>query len=721
MVTHENLVNAYLAWSDAYQLQSLCTSHLQMASFSFDVFSGDVVRSLCSGGKLVICPRELLLEPDKLYQLMRSQNIDCAEFVPVVLRNLIQYLQRTEQNLSWMKLLIVGSDSWYIQEYQQFRRFLGDETRLINSYGVTEATVDSSYFETTVIHKFSDGLVPIGRPFANTQLYILDQHGKPLPIYIPGELYIGGAGVSRGYLNRPDLTQEKFIPNPFSQEVGARLYKTGDLAKYLENGNIQYLERSDRQIKIRGFRIELGEIEAILSQHPQVQAATVIVREDTPGDRRLTAYLVPNQEQTPTIIEMRSFLKESLPEYMIPSAFVFLDAFPLTPNGKLDRRVLPAPDINSLAVDNNFVPPLDIVEQQLAQIWSEILNIYPIGVKNDFFDLGGHSLLAVQLMAKIEQQFGKVLPLATLFQNSTIENLATILRQPMSELSWSPLVPIKSKGSKRPFFCIPGAGGNPLYLYNLAHHLGRDQPFYALQSLGLDGESTPHTSITEMATYYIQAIQSIQSEGPYFLGGHSLGGMVAFEMACQLQKLGHEVALLALLDCGAPEDASNIETAQQNAEIDDADWLYEIGFLFEQFYGSSLDISYEVLKSLTKDAQLQYFQERLQIANLLPADIGIKQLRGLMQVYKTNMQIVYTTQEIYVNKITCFLSSEIEDVSSNNSEILEDTRLDWHKFSSQELETYFVPGNHATMLNEPNVQALAEYLKNCIENRELAS
>ncbi|BAY66482.1 amino acid adenylation domain-containing protein [Calothrix brevissima NIES-22] len=720
MVNHENLVNAYFAWEDAYQLRNLCNSHLQMASFSFDVFSGDVVRSLISGGKLVICPRELLLEPEQLYRLIQTQSINCAEFVPAVFRNLVQYLETTKQNLSFMKLLILGSDSWYIQEYQQFQRFLGDETRLINSYGVTEATIDSSYFETASVNLWSEGLVPIGRPFANTQFYILDQHLQPVPIGVSGELYIGGASICRGYLHRPELTQEKFIPNPFTQEEGARLYKTGDLARYLPDGNIEYLERSDRQVKIRGFRIELGEIEAILSQHPQVQTSVVIVREDTPGDKRLVAYLVPYPEQKPTITQMRNFLKESLPEYMIPSAFVFLDILPLTPNGKVDRRVLPAPDINSLVVNSNFVPPLDLVEQQLAEIWSEILNIYPLGIRDDFFDLGGHSLLAVQLMAKIEQQFGKVLPLATLFQNSTIEHLASLLRQPIDVFSWSSLVPIQPKGSQQPFFCIPGAGGNPLYLYNLAHHLGREQPFYALQALGLDGESTPHTSIEEMAAYYIQAIQSVQSEGPYFLGGHSLGGMVAFEMACQLQKLGHQVALLALIDCGAPEDTDNLKIAQQNKEIDDADWLYEIGFLFEQFYGSSLDISYEVLQSLTKNAQLQYFQERLQIANLLPADIGLKQLRGLMQVYKTNMQIVYATSEIYTNKITCFLSSELEDISADNSEELADTRLDWSKFSAQPLDIYFVPGNHATMLNEPNVQVLAEHLKNCIKNTGLA-
>uniref|UniRef100_UPI001D032FB7 non-ribosomal peptide synthetase n=1 Tax=Nostoc sp. MG11 TaxID=2721166 RepID=UPI001D032FB7 len=424
MVTHQNLVNAYLAWEDAYQLRSLCTSHLQMASFSFDVFSGDVVRSLCSGGKLVICPRELLLEPEKLYGLMQIQQIDCAEFVPAVLRNLILYLERTEQNLSFMKLLIVGSDSWSTREYQQFRHFLGNETRLINSYGVTEATIDSSYFETAAVNLFNNGLVPIGRPFANTQIYILDQYKKPLPIGIPGELYIGGAGVSQGYLNRPDLTQEKFIPNPFSQQEGGRFYKTGDIVKYLSDGNIEYLERSDHQVKIRGFRIELGDIEAVLSQYPEVQTTVVIVREDVLGDKRLVAYIVVKQEPAPTINELRQFLSSKLPHYMIPGAFVILETLPLTPNGKIDRRALPVPDSRP-ELEVNFVAATTSIEKQLASIWAEVLRVEEIGIHDNFFELGGDSILSLQIIARTNQA-GLQLSPKQLFEHPTIAQLATV-------------------------------------------------------------------------------------------------------------------------------------------------------------------------------------------------------------------------------------------------------------------------------------------------------
>ncbi|MGI8504145.1 MAG: amino acid adenylation domain-containing protein, partial [Hassallia sp.] len=276
MIEHQSLVNAYLGWEQIYQLRSKASCHLQMASFAFDVFSGDVVRALCSGGKLVLCAKEVLLSPEQLYALMVQEKVDCAEFVPVVLRHLTAYLEESQQRLDFMQLLICGSDIWYGGEYEKFRRLCGEKTRLINSFGLTEATIDSSYFESPTGNLPKEQLVPIGRPFPNTQIYILDSNLQPVPIGVTGELYISGIGLARGYRHRPDLTTEKFIANPFSNQPEARLYKTGDLARYWADGNIEFLRRSDRQVKIRGFRIELGEIEAVLSQHPNVREVVVL-------------------------------------------------------------------------------------------------------------------------------------------------------------------------------------------------------------------------------------------------------------------------------------------------------------------------------------------------------------------------------------------------------------------------------------------------------------
>ncbi len=296
MIEHQSLVNTYLGWEQIYQLRSKASCHLQMASFAFDVFSGDVVRALCSGGKLVLCPKEVLLSPEQLYALMLQEKVDCAEFVPVVLRHLIAYLEESQQRLDFMQLLICGSDSWYGGEYEKFRGLCGEKTRLINSFGLTEATIDSSYFESPTANLPKDQLVPIGRPFPNTQIYILDSNLQPVPIGVTGELYISGKGLARGYRHRPDLTAQKFIANPFSNQQLARLYKTGDLARYWADGNIEFLRRSDRQVKIRGFRIELGEIEAVLSQHPAVREVVVLSQEETQAFTRLIAYVVPDKQ-----------------------------------------------------------------------------------------------------------------------------------------------------------------------------------------------------------------------------------------------------------------------------------------------------------------------------------------------------------------------------------------------------------------------------------------
>jgi amino acid adenylation domain-containing protein len=419
-IAHRSLVNAFYAWEKAYQLQSL-TSHLQMASFAFDVFSGDVIRALCSAAKLVLCPREWLLEPEKLYKLMLVEKIDSAEFVPAVLRNLIEYLQRTQQNLHFMKLLVVGSDSLYVQEYQEFQRFCGEQTRLINSYGVTEACIDSTYFELG-IGKLGSGLVPIGHPFANTQVYILDRYLQLVPIGVAGELYIGGAGLAQGYLHRPDLTKEKFIPYSPHNSI---LYKTGDLARYLPDGNIELLGRIDDQVKIRGFRIELGEIEAVLSSHPQVQAAVVMVRELQTDNKSIVAYIVSGQ-QSLTTSELRNFLKQKLPDYMIPAAIAILETLPLTPNGKVDRRALPIPDMEqNRQID--FVPPRTATEEAIANIIAAVLGLTQVGIHDNFFELGGHSLLATQVIARLQQTLNIELPLRSLLASPTVAGLSEAL------------------------------------------------------------------------------------------------------------------------------------------------------------------------------------------------------------------------------------------------------------------------------------------------------
>jgi amino acid adenylation domain-containing protein/thioester reductase-like protein len=425
MITHASLLNAYWAWEKGYALTSDTTCHLQMASFSFDVFSGDLVRALCSGRKLVVCPREWLTVPQHLYGLMRREMVDCAEFVPGVLRLLLQYLEQTQQKLDFMRILIAGSDSWYAWEYRDTLRLCGPQMRLINSYGVTEATIDSSFFESVLPAIETERLVPIGRPFANTQTYVLDSQLRPVPVGVAGELCIGGAGLARGYVNRPDLTAEKFIPHPFSKKPGERLYRTGDKARYLSDGTLEFFSRFDNQVKIRGFRVETGEIEVLLSDHPGVRECTVVACDDSTANKHLVAYVVPNRVYAPTARELLNWVRERLPLYMVPSYVVFLQEIPLTPNGKVNRQALPAPD--RFSIEHSYVAPRNEIESTIVGLWQKLLNIEPIGIHDNFFELGGHSLLVSQLIFHLNTTFQVEIAVRTLFEAPTIAELAKVI------------------------------------------------------------------------------------------------------------------------------------------------------------------------------------------------------------------------------------------------------------------------------------------------------
>ncbi|MBS1808491.1 MAG: amino acid adenylation domain-containing protein [Acidobacteria bacterium] len=494
LVTHGNVVNAFSAWEEAYQLHSI-NSHLQMASFSFDVFTGDFTRALCSGATLVLCPTEYLLEPESLYQLLRREQIEAAEFVPAVMRPLMDYLEESGQQLSAMKLVVVGSDSWQTHEYRRLQALCGATTRVINSYGITEATIDSTYFEATPIA--NEGQVPIGKPFPNTQIFILDTQQQPVPIGIIGEIYIGGRGVTRGYLHRPELTEEKFRVLSFASrgsKPDSRLYRTGDLARYLPDGTIELMGRADTQVKLRGFRIELGEIEMALKQCEEVKDAIAIVREDEPGDQRLVAYVVPKLATELQPSTLRTQLRAVLPAQMVPSAFVLLERLPLTPNGKVERKALPTPAEVGTENTPRSVAPRTPTEALLANIWASVLKREQIGVYENFFDLGGHSLLATQIVARIRQAFRLELPLRTLFETPTVAGItetivATQQRDSGLQAQWITPAPgsstaPQSYAQQRLWFLDQFDPGNPVYnLPVLVRIEGELNPAYLQQSL----------------------------------------------------------------------------------------------------------------------------------------------------------------------------------------------------------------------------------------------
>jgi len=430
--------------------------------------------------------------------------------------------------------------------------------RVWNLYGPTETTIWSTEFKVT------DGRQPIliGRPIANTQCYILDAHREPVAVGVTGELYIGGDGLAVGYLNRPELTAEKFVDDPF-REGKTKMYRTGDLARYRADGNIECLGRVDHQVKIRGYRIELGEIEAVLEVLPEIKQAVVIVREDTPGDKRLVAYYTASQTDgvTTGAEQFRAHLSASLPEYMIPVAYVRMETMPLTPNGKLDRKALPAPETDSFST-RVYEAPMGEVETKLAHVWAEVLKLERVGRNDNFFDLGGHSLLAVQLMLKLQEIIsGEPLPLRAVLEAPTVERFAAWLVN-RGEDRAQILVRMRPGSSGRlPFFCVHGAGGNVLSLRALCMALPADLPVYVLQAKGLDG-SKPFETVEETARCYVDEIRKAQPHGPYQLAGMSYGGLVAFEMARVFDEIGEPVSSVFLIDCMNPAFAKYIPKMQ---------------------------------------------------------------------------------------------------------------------------------------------------------------
>lgn len=1128
MNTHKGIVNRLLWMQDAYQLTSE-DRVLQKTPFSFDVSVWEFFWPLLTGSRLVVAQPEGHRDSRYLVNLIAEQKITTLHFVPSMLQVFLQ--EPDLDRCSSLKRVVCSGEALPVDLQQRFFNRL--ECELHNLYGPTEAAIDVTHWKCQSTEE--QRTVPIGRPVANTQIYILDKAMQPVPVGVKGELHIGGIQLAKGYLNRPELTAEKFIPNPFSKDSTAKLYKTGDLARYLPDGNIEYLGRIDHQVKIRGFRIELGEIESVLAKHPSVREVVVVPKTGQSGDERLMAYIVPNHQQqmitdessvssldderiaqwqqvfnetysqttsvenatfnisgwndsysglpipaeqmgewvdstveriltrqpkqvleigcgtgmllfriapscqsywgtdisqqaidyvkeqmrtmggdwqqiklaekpahdfqglepdtcdavilnsvvqlfpsidylagvleqaidvvapggfifigdvrdlelletfhtsvqwykasdslrctalreriqqsvaqeeelaispdfftalkkkfpkishvqielkrghhhneltrfrydvilhigkparstvhpealdwqeneltvsdigdrlretqpeclliknvpnarlkevvnleqfldnsegtatvttlrelfgpiskeegiepeefwsfsqdlpyaisvtwsssgdnayydvwcqrrsekggleTPLnnspvigqvqpwstyannplqgqlahqlIPQLRDFVQEQLPDYMIPNGFVLLESMPLNPNGKVDRRALPEPEMVLRSLREHFVAPRTDTEKTLAAIWSEVLGVEPIGIHDNFFELGGYSLIAVGLMAQIQQKLGSQLPLATLFQSPTIEQLATILEEDESSLPWSSLVPIQPHGSKPPFFCIPGVGGNVIYFQSLAQYLGSDQPFYGLQSVGLDGISQPHTRIEEMANHYIQVIRSVQPEGPYRLGGHSFGGRVAFEMAQQLQKQGEVVEILAIFDVPAPY----AEEEPMGRDWNEARWSLEIAKVIQRLSQTEVNVSQETFEKLTSEEQLSYLTELLQKVNLLPPGADTLQVKGFCEVFKANYKMYSlspTSQKLRDTRILLFQAEEIDpefaELRSKAPQIFQEPTWGWQQVCQQPVVVAQVPGAHITMMANPFVKSLADRLK----------
>ncbi|MFN2513804.1 MAG: amino acid adenylation domain-containing protein [Pyrinomonadaceae bacterium] len=1075
MIPHRALVSHCTAAANHYALQSN-DRILQFASISFDVAAEEIFPYWLIGAAVVIRPDEVAASIKDFVRFVEKEELSVIDLPAAFWHQWVSELNGTAPSLpASLRLVIVGNEKVLPERLATWQKTMGLGVRWINAYGPTEATITTTTYEPMGCREVNTGSsVPIGRPLANKQVYILDRYLQPVPIGVPGELYIGGDTLARGYLNRPNLTAERFIPHPFSTELGARVYKTGDVARYLEDGNIEFLGRSDYQVKVRGFRIELGEIEAILAKHTGVHEAVVVTREEDSGDQRLVAYVVPNQGQAfgvgnqmelwpsvgeyqiydellyyamtndqrrndsykaainqlvkdkvvveigtgkdailarfcveagakkvyaietleesyklagalikklgltdkiklirglssevelpeeadvcvseiigtigssegtaPILNDARRFLKASgsmipkqcltkiaavrlpdeisnepafselsgpytekvfeqvgykfdvrlciknfpksnlisnvetfedldftdytepeydrevnftfsqdtrfdgfllwlnlhtiegetidtladkyswlpvyfpvfdpgiqvfkgdhikavcssmlsdnginpdyaikgflirqngeveslgyesfhhrrsyrktgfyerlfgedivtinpssneeavsartlraylgkhLPDYMVPAAFVMLPALPLLPNGKVDRRALPAPGQARLDLEKTFAAPRDALELQLTKMWENILGVQPVGVTDNFFDLGGHSLLAVRLFAGIEKTLGKKLPLATLFEAPTIEHLADILRHQGWTSPWSSLVPIQPGGSKAPFYCTHAGGGEVLFYRDLARHLGSDQPLYGLQLRTLNGIQMPHNTVEEMASHYIKEMRTLQPEGPYYLGGASFGGLVAFEMAQQLHEEGQRVALLALFDTYGPKARFLPGVSARRRQLDSLKQRMEIHF--------------HNLRMLEPKDRLNYFAQRAgKIPKIAKQNIKNKYRKYGPKIYEaigrplppalqkthdliSRAHVDYWPRiKPYPGRITIFRAKvQLPGITP-------DSTMGWEGYAGEGFDIHEVAGFHGAIIVEPHVRHLVEKLNECFARARAA-
>uniref|UniRef100_UPI00286BF686 non-ribosomal peptide synthetase n=1 Tax=Chamaesiphon sp. OTE_20_metabat_361 TaxID=2964689 RepID=UPI00286BF686 len=566
--------------------------YLLSASFSFSSSVRQLLLPLSHGAKVIISSKDNNTNLASLIELIQTKKITIFDTVAAVWDSIlvsIANLDGLQYQLmnSHLRVLIFSGGLLTPQLLARVRNQFHNSPAIVNVYGQTE-TIGVCAYPIPENFERTEGYVPVGAPYPHNQLYLLDENNSPVAAGAVGELCIAGRSLARGYANNPQLNDRKFIPNPFTANPQERLYKTGDLARYLPDGNLEIIGRQDFQVKIRGMRVEIEEIETVLRQHPAVRQAAVVGKERTlsstsAGERIIVSYIVPLLA-TFELLNVRSFLKTKLTDYAIPSAFEILDTLPLTPNHKLDRHRLPAPSRKNLLP----IPPRDELEQQLIQIWERALGVQPVGINDNFFDLGGHSLIALQLFAHIEQIWHKRLSWGVLFESPTIAQLAEIIRQQTAPVTDSPLVLLGAGTSRQPpLFCIHALGGTLFNYYDLVRRLG-NRAIYGLQSCGINGSQQPLNCVEDMASYYIKSIQTIQPQGPYLLVGYSFGGIVAFEMARQFAEMGERVAFLGLVDIKSPTVNKDTMSVRK--------WL---------------SFHYQELKKLQLKEQLEYCKEKI--------------------------------------------------------------------------------------------------------------
>jgi amino acid adenylation domain-containing protein len=656
----------FIQWAQDVFLPEEVKGTLFSTSVCFDLSVFEIFVPLSMGGKVIIAENALALP-----KLPAAHEVTLINTVPSAIAELI----RMSGVPPSARVVNLAGEALPTSLAQQIYESTG-VSKVYNLYGPTEDTTYSTY---TLVPR--GGEVTIGRPLPNTQAYILDENRQPLPIGVPGELYLAGDGLARGYFGREDLTRERFVPNPF-KESGSRMYRTGDLARFRVDGEIQYLGRIDNQVKLRGFRIELGEIEAVLAKHPSVQAAVVMVREDNPGDKRLVAFVVPSGPSVSAAL-LKDVARQKLPEYMIPSAFVELPALPLSPNGKINRRLLPAPDWSNDSAE--IVRPRNELESTLAKIWQDVLGIPNAGVRDNFFDLGGHSIMAARVLNEVKRATGKELPFSALFRGATVESLARLIEQESEGEGDPVLMEIQHGENHRiPFFAIVPPGEESLGYAMLARHMGPRQTVYKVQgSTPVIGGTRPYSEdeMKALTDEYVAAMRSVQPRGPYCLGGLCDGTHIAEQVVLKLEAQGEEVGLFAIFDTWVLQHSQNR-------------WLWKV------FYYS------QRLREMKKLGLAERIASYKRMARN-----KIEHLAG-SKPERTDWQHAYWPENFHPVQFRAPVI--LFKRPKQPFYYVDDPQMGWGKRTTTGVEIHEVDFSHLEILREPHVRIFGQQLSECI-------
>ncbi len=693
-IEHRNAVN-FIHWGREVFSPAELAGVLAGTSICFDLSVFELFVTLSSGGKVILVESVLVLP-----QLPARDQVTLINTVPSAMAELVKMgglpANVRVVNLAGEPLPTVLVDKIYAAK---------DAIKVNDLYGPSETTTYSTY---TLRQR---GVKPtIGRPIANTTVYLLDERLEPVPVGAAGELYIGGAGVAREYLNRPELTAEKFIADPFSSVPGARLYRTGDLARYQADGAIEYLGRLDQQVKIRGFRIELGEIEAVLGRHPQVQASVVVAREDASGGKFLAAYLVGHGGKAPAVPELREYLLKQLPEYMVPAAYVNLEKLPLTPNGKIDRKSLPAPAAQPRQAGTRYVAPTTATQKAVAKIWSELLGVEQIGINDDFFALGGHSLQAVKLMLAVEKSTGQWLELSTFLLKPTLAEMCAALHARRAGNEIETVIAIRPTGTRLPLFCLYNITGDVDIYFNLAEALGEDQPVIGIRSPALEDVSRLPASIEAAAAEVVRCIRQVQPHGAPALVGYSWAGLLAFEVARQLEQAEGVHCFTALIGPDAPMRPTNPVSRAVHFGRHFPAWL---GRLIRERESRAQRL--RRWREMARSTQQSMTEVNLTIPGWADTPVS-RHLLGLIKHYQPASKCEMAVDVFRERDETQLRAHPLQAWQAGH---LPDAG--WNRWTTKPNYIHWVPGDHWTIITFPAVTTLAQAIRAAMDRHLAAS